>query len=207
MTNGTPKPIGLMAAQTLAKQEVAANVPSRTSLQTAVSTSWPAWAEAAVDGGQPSAWFNAADKVATMTAEQRASLPALANLAETRLQPPSTDECKFLANRLITIAVRVQPGMSETAGQAWGAALAASLARNPADLLARAISEAEVTQFQYLNEVGPFIAEQIREPRRLRIAKASRLQQMQRAAQGLPSVAGQYCTPEEAAAILKESGL
>lgn len=176
-------------------------------MQSSERSGLPAWADAAILSGSEdtAAYFDPKHQARGLSAEQRKGLPSLVGQIEQKMEGPNADARSHLAGALVKIACRVQPGISDTAGLEWAAEMVASLSRMPTDLLAKAIEAARYRQFQYLNEVGPFLAAELDEPVRQRNIKLNRLKQLQLAANALPPPGKpEYCTQEEAQAIADE---
>lgn len=175
------------------------------SLPTVSRSGLPAWADAAILSGEPNAYFDAKEQARGLTSAQKQGLPSLIQAVEDKLQGPNAEARAHLAEALLAIALRVQPGITETVGLSWATNLLDSLSRTPTDLLAKAVEAARYRQFQFLNEVGPFLAAEIDEPLRQRNIKLNRLREIELAASALPANGAKvYCTQEEAQAIADE---
>lgn len=164
----------------------------------------PAWADAAILSGEPNAYFDAKEQARGLSAAQKQGLPSLIQAVEDKLQGPNAEARAHLAEALLAIALRVQPGITEAVGLSWATNLLDSLSRTPTDLLAKVVEAARYRQFQFLNEVGPFLASEIDEPLRQRNTKLNRLREIELAASALPAPSAGYATPEQAAEIMAQ---
>lgn len=115
------------------------------------------------------------------------------------MTPANEDARAHFVVALVEIAARVQPGLGEDQTKQWAAGIILSLSRTPMDLVAKAIEAARFKQFQYINEVGPFLEAHIAEPLRTRRTKLNRLRELEMAARALPA-RPEYATPEFARA-------
>jgi hypothetical protein len=197
MMNGSAGSLATSATTGLAKVD-----PERS--LTDSTTNWPAWAEAAVGYGEANHYFDPEAACRFLSKAQRDGLPSLIATAERKMQGPMTADAAQLARKLELIAVRIQPTISDNAATAWAASLVASLSKIPADILSHAVAAAQYQQFEFANQVGPFIAAEAAEPVRLRRTKINRLREMQLKAGSLAAPGADVCPPDEADKIIDE---
>lgn len=177
--------------------------PSRT-VSTTTEAGSAQWLNSATCYGDEYPGWTPAD--VQLTDEQRQQLPAEIERASAELCPAGGDQRQIvvLQSALLGLGVRVQPGLEKNQARAWAASTVASLCHLPADLLTEAIRRACRTQFRFLGDVGPWLADELAEPVARRRRVLHRLEQLRRLPP--PPVAGPPLTDEQIEAIYAEVG-
>jgi hypothetical protein len=135
-----------------------------------VAARLPSWALSAADDGEPNSYWNPGQ--VRLSPAQLAELPAIVERARVATTGGvNGEQAAAFQDSLLKIAVRVTPSAGRAEVLGWAVGIIDSLQRFPPDLVAAAIAEARTTQFEFLNQVGPFIGRicEERQARRLRV--------------------------------------
>lgn len=160
----------------------------------------------AAGDGEPNGYFDATAVAKSLAPDQVRHLPDVIDRSKAAVAPIRADVAALsaLQGQLLRIGPRVSPSSSVEQAKAWAASLVASLAHYPADLLMKAADAAAIKQFQFLNEVGPFIEEHLREPMARRRRVLNRLSEIELRARSLPRAEPWKPRPGDIEAIYAE---